>query len=337
MKRHGNLWNSIISEENIREAYRRAKLGKSRLRGVINFKKNEEENLIKVRNCLINKTFHTGRYFEKTIYEPKERTIYVLPFAPDRIVQHALINVVSPIWTDLFIPDTYACIKDRGIHKGSLRTKQFVKRNSYCLKCDISKFYPSVNQQILFNIVKKKIKCKDTLWLLEDIIFSFPGETNVPIGNLTSQWFGNLYMNELDQYVKHTLKVDDYIRYCDDFLLFGNDKKKLNDNLLYITEFLHTNLNLKLSKSSLFPTSHGVDFLGYRHFNKYVLLRKRTAKRIKRRITQLPNKIHDGLISIQSAVGQLASANGWIAWADSHNFNSTFKVTELLDKTKLLL
>lgn len=125
------------------------------------------------------------------MYEPKKRTIYVLPFYPDRVVQHALINIIEPLWVGLFIKDSYACIKNRGIHVASTRTTEYVKRNKYCLKMDIRSFYPSVNHDILFGIVKRKIKDKDVLWLIEKIIYSFEGESNVPIGNLTSQWFGN--------------------------------------------------------------------------------------------------------------------------------------------------
>jgi len=129
---------------------------------------------------------------------------------------------------------------------------EFVRRNKYVLKCDISKFYPSVDQDILMEIIKKKIKCPDTLWLIENIVYSFPGGKNVPIGNYTSQWFGNLYLNEVDQFIKHVLQKKyghiDYIRYCDDFCLFNNDKKKLNECRKLLTDFIDEKLKLKFSK-----------------------------------------------------------------------------------------
>lgn len=225
MRRHGNLYTRIVDKDNVFAAYELARKGKSSYANVKRFDKNRDDNLENIRLSLVNKTFHTSTYQEKTVFEPKERTIYVLPFAPDRIVQHALMRVIIPIWQPLMIEDSYACIEQRGQHKGSARTMEYVKRNAYCLKCDISKFYPSIVHDTLFEIVQRKIKCKDTLWLFSDIIYSFPNGKNTPIGNFTSQWFGNLYLNELDTFVKHTLKIRDYLRYCDDFLLFHPDKK----------------------------------------------------------------------------------------------------------------
>jgi retron-type reverse transcriptase len=185
MRRHGNLWQKIISAENIALAHYNAARHKTSMFNVKKFAENLDENLERVRLSLVNKTFTTSRYTEKIVYEPKQRIIYVLPFAPDRIVQHALMNILLPIWDNLFINDSYACRQGKGIHAGSVRTMEYVRRNKYVLKCDISKFYPSINQEILFDIIKHKIKCPDTLWLIEDIIHSFPGGKNVPIGNYT--------------------------------------------------------------------------------------------------------------------------------------------------------
>jgi hypothetical protein len=261
----------------------------------------------------------------------------VLPFAPDRIVQHALMNVLSPIWEKLFISDSYACREGKGVHAGSVRTMEFVRRNKYVLKCDISKFYPSIDQEILLAIIKRKIKCPDTLWLIENIVHSFPGGKNVPIGNYTSQWFGNLYMNELDQYVKHELKIKDYIRYCDDFCLFHNDKKILNDCRDKIGAFIAERLSLSFSRCDVFPISHGVDFLGYRHFDNYVLLRKRTAKRVRRRLAALPGLYERGKISDEQYRSSVASTWGWIKHANSHNLAVKLELDVLLEKTRGLV
>ena len=224
-------------------------------------------------------------------YEPKQRTIYILPFCPDRVVQHALMNILIPIWQPMFIRDSYACITGRGKHAGSRRTMEYVRRNRYCLKCDVHHFYVSVVHDILYEMIERKIKCPDTLWLIRDIVYSFPGGKNVPIGNLTSQWFGNYYLTALDRFVKEHLHVADYVRYCDDFILFGNDKKQLNEFSKAVVEFLADRLQLTLSKCDLFPVSRGVDFLGYRHFPDYILLRKSTAKRIARRLRELPGRL----------------------------------------------
>jgi hypothetical protein len=322
MKRHGNLFEKIIDPENISRAYRKAKKGKSCLRGVRKCEKNVEGALEGVRRLLVDKTFTTGKYHEKTVFEPKKRIIYVLPFFPDRIIQHALMNVLEPIWEGLLISDTYACIKNRGVVAGSARVMEYVRRNAYCLKLDVSKFYPSIDHEILLSIIHRKIKCTDTLWLLENIIRSFPGGKNTPIGNYTSQWFGNLYLNELDQYVKHELKVLDYMRYCDDTGFFSNDKGRLRAVGDLVESFLVERLKLRLSRKDLFPTSRGVDFLGYRHFKGYVLLRKNTAKRVAKRLLTLRDKVERGKISPETGRSIVASAGGWTKWANAHNFRT---------------
>ena len=331
MKRHGNLFNLIVDKENIFAAYRRAREGKSWQDTVKNFENNLEENITKIHESLVNKTFVTSPYKTKLIYEPKLRTIYKLPFNPDRIVQHALMNIIEPIWNNLFICDSYACRIGKGIHSGSKRTMEFVRKNKYCLKCDISKFYPSINHDILFENTRRKIKCKDTLWLIQNIIYSIGGGFNTPIGNYTSQWFGNLYMNELDQILKHKYRIKHYIRYCDDFLLFHDDKKFLGEMSVVIKEFLERKLQLKLSKCDLFPVSRGVDFLGYRHFRGYVLVRKSTAKRVKKRIKRLPALLSKGKISIDQYRSSLASTMGWLKWSNSYNLRNSLQIDVLME------
>jgi retron-type reverse transcriptase len=200
MKRYGNLFEKISGKENLYQAYLHAKKGKTWQNTIHIFEDRLEDNINKIRDLLINKTFATSKYSVFTIHEPKERLIYRLPFNPDRVVQHALMDVIEPIWDKLFIFDSYACRKGKGIHAGSRRTMEFIREvgaGGYCLKMDCSKFYASINHDKLYDIVQHKIKCPDTLWLLKDIIYSIPGETNIPIGNYTSQWLGNLYLNEL--------------------------------------------------------------------------------------------------------------------------------------------
>ena len=163
------------------------------------------------------------------------------------------------------------------------------------------------------------IKCKDTLDLFKDIIYSISGGYNVPVGNYTSQWLGNLYLNELDQFVKQKLKSKCYIRYCDDFIVFHKDKNYLKDCAVAMSSFLETELNLKLSKNRVFPIAQGVDFLGYRHFHDYVLLRKSSATRIKRRIKKLPDLVNSGEVNKDQLRSSLASMSGWLRWCNSYN------------------
>ena len=206
---------------------------------------------------------------------------------------------------------------------------EYVRKNDYCLKCDISKFYPSVDHDILYRIIQKKIKGIDTQWLIKAIIYSYPGGKNIPIGNYTSQWFGNMYLNELDTYIKHELKCKDYLRYCDDFCLFHNDKKVLNAIAKRIELFLFSHLKLKFSKCQLFPVSHGVDFLGYRHFRKYILLRKSTAKRVKKRLARLPRMLKENKINNEQFRSSIASTHGWLKWANTYNFQMAISIDKL--------
>lgn len=322
MKRYGNLFPRVVEIDNIYSAYDKARKGKSRYEGVIRFAHKLETNIHAIHEALKNKTFTTGHYCERLLYVPKLRTIYVLPFR-DRVVQHALINITAPIFLAGFVPNTYSCITGRGVHAGCRKAMQYVQKNKYCLQCDISKFYPSINHSILKEIFRTRIKCKDTLWLLDDITDSMPGDINVPIGNLTSQWFGNLYMTELDKLIMYKWGLPQYVRYCDDFIMFSNDKGKLREVQSMLTEYLAQQRQLKLSKSDVFPVSQGLDFLGYRFFKNYVLLRKRTAIRTRRRLLKKTAQFKEDKISFNHYRSILASAKGWMQHASTYNFRQS--------------
>ena len=334
VKKYKNLWQKIVQKENIELAYKKAKKGKSKYNAVRYIEEHTEECLKDVHNLLETRTFTTSEYRTKIIKEPKEREIFILPFYPDRIVQHAIINILEPILVKMFIPESYACIEGRGIHKGSVKLMEYVRKNKYCLKMDIRKFYPSINHDILMRIIERKFGDKNLVWLLNDIVRSIPGESNVPIGNLTSQWFGNLYMNELDKLIKHDLKIKCYLRYCDDFALFSNDKKQLNEAKFKIIEFLKTELKLNLSKCDLFRTSQGVDFLGYRHFKDYILIRKSTVKRIRKRLERVRRTYLKGRMQHDKFRSTVASAYGWLKWANSYNLSLKLQMEELKEMAK---
>lgn len=335
MKRHNGLYNKLIDMENIKLAYHNARKNKTWQEQVKYVDRNADVLLEQLQQSLINHTFHTAKYKTKDIYEPKHRVIYILPFYPDRIVQHAIVNVLSPLWDSMFIYDSYACRKNKGQHKGSKRCMEYARQYEYCLQGDISKFYPSIRHDILKQIIRKKIKDNEMLWLLDNIIDSTNTETNVPIGNFLSQWFGNLFMNELDMYVKHVLHVTPYIRYCDDFLLFGNNKQHLHKLGVLITNFIQDRLSMKLSKLNLFHTYQGVDFLGYRHFhNGKILVRKRTAKRIKKRMKYIGTQLIHNTIQPERALGQIASASGWLKHANTYNLQASLHLKELKEEVE---
>jgi retron-type reverse transcriptase len=329
MKRHGNLFERIAAPENLRLAWLDARRGKSLQRAVQRFEANAEANLDWIRRLLLAGRFATAPYKTMWISVPKRREIHKLPFSPDRIVHHAIIRIVGPIWSAMFIADSYACLPGRGLHGGSRRTMEFARRFRYCLKMDIRKFYPSVDHDTLYGIVCRKIKCPATLRLLREIIYSIPGGKGVPIGNYTSQWFGNLYLNELDTWLKQDRKVKAYLRYCDDFCLFSDDKRELRRLADEIETFLQEKLKLTLSKRDVFPVAQGVDFLGYRHFADHVLLRKSTATRMKRRLRTLPALLEAGKITADQFRSTLASVSGWLRWADTHHLRLRLRMTEL--------
>ena len=318
MKTFNSLWEKFISEDNFELALHDSQLGKKKQKQVIEFNKNPKENLEKIRQNVINGKFHTSEYKSMIIFEPKKRVIYKLPYNPDRIVQHAVMNVLRPILEGMFIYDSYACVEGKGQMRASRRCSQFVRRNNYCLKCDIHHFYPSINHDILSQMLHKKIKDEKFMQIVDDIIYSFEGETNAPIGNYTSQWFGNFYLTFLDYYVKQELHIKDYLRYCDDFILFSNDKNYLHDCRKKIEIFLQNTLKLTYSKAYVFNTKQGVDYCGYRTFGKYILLRKSTSKRLKQRVTKVYiNYTED------KRNASIASTLGWLKHCNSYNLKKS--------------
>lgn len=329
MKRHGNLWEKLVSMENIELAYQKAKKQKMWQRQVQEVEADKEAKLKAIQEMLVNKTYQVSPYREKKIYEPKERTIYILPFYPDRIVHHALMNILAPIWDNMFIYDSYSCRVGKGQHKASMKCQKAVVNNSYVLQCDISKFYPSINHNIMLSIVKRKIKDRHVLWLVERIVRSFPSHKNVPIGNFTSQWLGNLFLHELDMKVKQEYKKD-YVRYCDDFLIFGNDKEELWRIGQELRQYCHDERKLTLSKLRLYETTDGVDFLGYRHMKKhYILLRKSTVKRFKKRVKTVRWEVKHGLIPLDRARSSVDSIIGWMKHANTFHLRQKLGIEEL--------
>ncbi len=249
---------------------------------------------------------HLHDELSRQIYQPKKRLISAAPFR-DRVVQHALTGTLEPIFEPAFIFDSYACRRDKGTHNAVRRAQHFARQSPYVLKADIRKFFPSLDHQILIDQLARKIKDRDALWLAAKIIDSsnpqesvpmwFPGDDlftaterrrGIPIGNQTSQFFANVYLNPLDHFVKDRLGVPGYVRYVDDFQVFGSDKRKLSDIRHAIGEFL-IGLRLKLhrDKTVIFPIRDGIRFLGYRAFPTHRLLPKENVRRFRRRVRQM--------------------------------------------------
>lgn len=316
MKTYKKLWDAFIAPENFELAAKKAVRSKKSRKSVQRFLAHRDELLKKLRDDIICGRYKTSNYHTFIIREPKQRVIYNLPLYPDHIVHHALINILGPIWQKFFIHDSYACIPGRGLHAASQKTMEFVRKNKYVLQCDIRKFYPSIDHKIMMDIIAEKIHDRRILRVLYDVVCSVGGDKNLPIGNLTSQWLGNVFLNKLDQFVKHNLHWRHYIRYCDDFCLYGNDKQELKKMGKIIEKFINKNLNLVLSKCNIYQTKNGIGFIGYRHFKNYKKLRKFTAQKIRKRLMNIINHKDRS----DHAIGQLAAAFGWTKWACSFNY-----------------
>lgn len=282
MKRIGNLYSKIVTLPNIHLAELKARKGKSKKKYVIEFNKNRTENILKLYQSLKNKTFITSRYSHFVIFEPKKRELSKLPYT-DRIIHHALLNILEPIFVKSFISQTYSCIKRRGIHLCSKQLKTYLKdkeNTPYCLKLDIFKFYPSVDNEILKSLLRRKFKDKELLDLLDNIINSHKG---LPLGSYTSQFLANFYLNHFCHWLKETKKVRYLLLYCDDLVILHKDKYYLHSLRREIQKYLDINLKLKLSNYQIFKIEdRGIDFVGYKHFHTYTLLRKSIKNRFKK-------------------------------------------------------
>lgn len=325
MKRHNNIFQSICSKENIRAAERIARKDKSRQHGVKLFLKDPEGNIDHIHDLLVNKTYKTSAYTHKTIYEPKERLISRLPYMPDRVVHHSVMIPMEPLFVSWFTADTYSCIKGRGIH-GAFRAlkKQLedVQGTKYRLKLDIKKFYPSVDHDILKQLLRRKLKDNQLLWLLDEVIDSAPG---LPIGNYLSQYFANFYLTGLDHYIKQDLKVKHYCRYADDLVICAATKEELHNMLRDITAYLWDNLQLEVKGDwNIRPVQKcGIDFVGYVFRHTHILLRKRIKQNYARMIKKRPNR------------ASINSYRGWMDHANCINLNKTLLTDDLIQRLKL--
>lgn len=315
MKRYGNLWDKITSMENMREAYRLSRRGKGHYRAVRKFEEDVEGNLRRIRESLLDRTFTTSEYMtEERVEGHKLRTIYKLPYEPDRIVQHALMQVIVPIFVPTFIRDTFQSIRGRGTSDARRRVQVAMNDNcppAWAMKFDISKYYPSIDNELMKSAVRSKIKCSDTLWLIDDIIDSHQG---LPLGNYVSQLFGNVYLNKFDWWVKQDLGVKWYYRYCDDIVLMGHSKHQLRDwRHMAFEKITDLKLRVKPGWQVVSIAEHGIDFVGYRFYPRKTLLRTRIAKSFRK----VAASIKSGRTPIRSGLPRLMSYKGWIKYANA--------------------
>lgn len=325
MKRYGNIYQKIYDYKNLQLAHRNARKGKAWYKEVKMVDANEEYYLIQLQNMLIWKTYKTSEYeiFIKKD-KGKEREIYKLPYFPDRICQWAIMQQIESIFLKTFTNFSCASIPSKGIHYALKLLDKYMKDvegTKYCLKIDIKKFFPNIDHEILKKLLRKKFKDKDLLWLLDEIIDSIDGGKGVPIGNYTSQYFANYYLTYFDHWLKEDMGVKYIIRYMDDIVILHHNKKYLHQLRKEIERYLWDNLRLKLKENhQVFPVDvRGIDFVGYRHFRNYILLRKSTAKSLIRKMKNIMKKLENRGQLTYSEWCSINSYKGWLQWCNGYN------------------
>ncbi len=337
MLRYGNLYPQIVEFSNLIAAARKAQKSKRFRDSVLEFNYNLESELLGLQRELENQTYQPGEYRTFEIFEPKRRLISAAPYR-DRVVHHALCNIITPIFDRTFIHTSYANRIGFGSHRALKQFIQYARSSRYVLQCDICKYFPSIDLQILKAQIRQKVKCPKTLWLIDTIIDNgnlpnsiieyFPGDhllaplerpKGLPIGNLTSQFFANVYLNELDHFIKEELKVKKYLRYVDDFALFAEDRSFLADCRSAIEDYL-TTLRLKIHpiKSQLFQTRYGGRFVGFRILPDRVRVRNYNLQQGRKRLRQMKANYERDRISqeqlrqsIQSWIAHLKHGDTW--------------------------
>lgn len=312
MKRLDNLFEKIVTVENLQLADSLARRRKHSQYGVIAHDKKRESNIELLHLMLITKAYKTSSYTTFPVFEPKERLVYKLPYYPDRITHHAVMNILEPVFVSVFTKDTYSCIKGRGIHGAAKAVRKSLDENTkgtkYCLKLDIKKFYPNIDHDILKALLRRKFKDQDLIWLLDEIIDSAEG---LPIGNYLSQYFANFYLTYFDHWLKETKRVKYYFRYADDIVILSDNKVNLHELLYDIKTYLHVNLKLSVKGNyQVFPVAkRGIDFVGYKFFPGHTLLRKLIKQNYARMVALKPNQ------------ASIASYKGWTDHCDAKHLN----------------
>jgi RNA-directed DNA polymerase len=321
MKRHGNLWHKVVDLDNIKFAHRQARRGKAFYTEVKMVDADLDRYAKEVQSMLVNKTFTTSPYYVEDRFDGRKmRTIYKLPYYPDRIVQHALLNVVGPIVVNTFIRDSFQSIAGRGTHDAARRVKRLVRSPGcpkYALKVDVEKYYPSVDNSLMKDAVRRKIKDPDVLWLIDNVIDSMPG---LPIGNYTSQHLGNLYLNQFDWWMKQSIKPAGYFRYCDDILVFAHSTKELTRIKEQMTVRLgELGLTIKPNWNIYDVHNNGIDFVGFVFTLDRTRLRPTIAAKFKVRCSELKQVLTkenclDFLSSLMAYKGWMKGVNGKRLW-----------------------
>lgn len=328
----------LVSPENLFAAFQEFRCGKAKKEDVMNFERNLETQIFELSEQLKSQKYTHGAYKNFAIWDPKFRRISKASVR-DRIVHHALFNYLYDLFDKTFIFHSYSSRLDKGTHLGVYNLHAMMRkithnfrRSAYALKCDVRQFFATIDHGILVELIRSRVADEDVMWLVKNIIESYGGSTHthththceatigIPLGNVTSQLFANIYLNELDQFVKHRLRVKYYVRYADDFIILHEDKSHLFSLIKAISDFLENNLRLTLhfNKITLHKIRSGIDFLGYICFPKFRLLRTKTKKRMFKKILEQLDRMEAKTINsqkfnqtLQSYLGMLKHANSF--------------------------
>lgn len=340
MKVYYELFNRISNPENLFAAWDEFRRGKTSKKDVMEFEWKLEENIFNLHEELESKTYQHSSYTSFYIHDPKQRHIHKAEVR-DRVLHHAIFSVLNPLFEETFIANSFSCRVGKGTHEGVNELYSMLRRVSsngykpcFALKCDIQKFFDSVNHGILLDIIKRRIKDDDVLHLLGQIIESYITKRStlfdrrgIPIGNLTSQLFANVYMNEFDQYIKHRLKVKNYVRYTDDFVIVSGDQDYLKGLIAPINDFLKSELDLNLhpNKVKICKFSQGIDFLGYVLRPHCRTVRTKTSRRAFRKIRQRVSEYKKGSLTNEKLIQTVNSYLGVFSHAKTHRLSEDLK------------
>lgn len=322
MKRYSGLFIQTTDFRNLHAAAQLALRGKRDRGQVARFFFHLENELIRIQSELVAKTYLPQPYRQFEIREPKVRQICSSDFR-DRVVHHAVCRVIDPILEARLIHDTYACRVGKGAHSALRRCQRFTRRYRYSLKCDVRKYFESIDHGVLKILLRRVIKDPEMLWLIDRIIdHAVPGSEpgkGLPIGNLTSQHFANMYLGELDHFLKDRLRVRGYLRYMDDFVLFADDKELLKARLDDIQEFLANSLKLELKEKAtrLAPVTEGVPFLGFWVYPRLIRIQRSNLVRFRRKLRKRECEFRDGRISEKQLAASVSSMLAHVSHADS--------------------
>jgi len=333
----GDLFERFCSFVNLHEAYHKARKGKRSKPSVAGFEYNQEEELIELQDELSSGVWKPGGYTNFYIHEPKKRLISAAPFR-DRVVHHALCNLLEPDWERRFIHDTYANRKSKGTHRAIMRSYQFARKYKYVLQCDVEQFFPSIDHAILREKIAAHVDDADIMdivdlilksgigaqteiyqmkWFAGDDLFSASRPRGLPIGNLTSQFWGNVYLSAFDHFVKRELRTEGYVRYVDDFLLFGDDKEALHGWKVKILTRMER-LRMSLHEPQVYPVNTGIPFLGFRIFPTHRRLKKKRGIAFQRRFRHLYKQWGEFQLERKRLDDSARSWSAHASWGDTH-------------------